>query len=63
MPQAGAAQSDASLSRLDLAVYLRTVDEQLRPAFSNLIVGYCSIEGSKSARKLPKRGFYWVADI
>jgi hypothetical protein len=29
----------------------------LRPAFSNLIVGYFPIEGSISARKLPKQDF------
>jgi hypothetical protein len=46
MPQAGAVQTDVPPQpSLDLAAARAQLDEQLRPAFSNLIVGYWSMEG------------------
>jgi uncharacterized protein YjbJ (UPF0337 family) len=61
MPQAGAVQTDVPQPGLDLAAHAQ-FDEQLRPAFSNLIVGYSSIDGSTWSRKFHKQGLYLVAD-
>ena len=58
IPQAGAVQRIVPLGPTWTWPAARAqLDEQLRPAFSNLIVEYCSPEGSISARNLPNEDF------